>query len=498
MSPLVSVHQVRMAFGGVEVVKGVSLSLFPGEVHAIVGENGAGKSTVAKIIAGVHAPVAGHVALAGQAVTLANPRDAIQRGIALIHQEPLTFLDLNVAENVFVGHQPRRGPWIDGKEMRRRTQEILDSLGVRLRPTDRVGNLSVADQQMVELAAALSHGAKVLLMDETTAALTPKEVAELFTIVRRLREQGCAIAFVTHHLDEVFALADRITVLRDGEHIADRTPTNTDVAEIVRLMVGRDLAEPVDHSSSSAGAPILEVQDLAAEPAFRGVSFTLRQGEILGLGGLVGAGRTEVCQTLFGVRRATSGRVRIGGQPVRLRTARDAMRAGLAMVPEDRQHEGLLTPLPIEVNVSLPSLPRMFRQGWLRRAEERSVAERALAPLKTVFRSVAQPVKQLSGGNQQKVVLAKWLLTEPKILILDEPTRGVDVGAKAEIHRLIRQLVADGLSILVVSSDLPELLSLSDRVLVMREGNLVAELSAAEATPDRVMIAATGQEAHVA
>jgi ABC-type sugar transport system ATPase subunit len=359
----------------------------------------------------------------------------------------------------------------------------------------------VADQQFVELAAALSREAKVLMMDETTAALTPKEVAELFVIVRRLRAEGVAISFVTHHLDEVFEIADRITVMRDGEKVAELRPSETNVAEVVKLMVGRSVSKGAREAPSlpveEKGDPVLAVDGLSGI-RFRDISFALKQGEILGLAGLVGAGRTDVCRAIFGVERASSGVVEIGGKPTRIRHPQDAMAQGLAMVPEDRQHEGLLMPMTIGENGRLAALRALSRRGWRQDRAADEAVEGYLRRLQTSFRSAKQPVRELSGGNQQKVVLAKWLLTEPKVLILDEPTRGVDVGAKAEIHALIQGLVADGLAILLVSSDLPELLDLCDRVLVMREGRIVGEFDRASATPERVMFAATGQEANAA
>jgi len=498
-APLVRAKGIRMAFGGVEVVKGVDLDLYPGEVHALIGENGAGKSTMAKIVAGVHRPVAGSLEVMGKPTTLENPRHAIGQGIALIHQEPLTFPDLDVAENIFVGHQPVRGRFggVDWRTMRTRAGEILQTLGVRLDPQAKVGSLAVADQQMVELAAALSHDAKVLLMDETTAALTPKEVEELFAIVRRLRDQGCAIVFVSHRLDEVFAISDRITVMRDGEKVGERLPRETSVGEIVQMMVGREVTS--SRSTSPAvvsGEPVLRVQGLALRGRFEDVSFEVRPGEIVGLAGLVGAGRTDVCRAIFGISRPHAGRIEVGGREVRIRNPREAMARGLAMVPEDRQHEGLLMPMSISQNGSLAFLRRLAKGGWLREGKERATAQEYAQRLRLAHRSVTQPVRELSGGNQQKVVLAKWLVTQPKVLILDEPTRGVDVGAKDEVHRLMRDLVGQGLAILMVSSDLPEVLDLSDCVLVMREGRLVGRFDRADATPESVMLAATGQVAN--
>ncbi len=494
---MVSAKGLRMSFAGVEVLKGVDVDLFPGEVHAIVGENGAGKSTVAKLIGGVYQPVAGQISISGAPTQIGSPRQAIQLGVALIHQEPLTFPDLEVSENVFAGYQPSRGVrGVDWKAMRQEAGQILGRLGSRVKPTDRVANLSIADQQMVELAAALSHNAKVFLLDETTASLTPKEVEELFVIVRKLREDGCALAFVSHRLEEVFSIADRVTVLRDGEQVATLIPNETSPEEIVRLMVGRDHSDlGLAPRSYQAQEPVLEVKGLSRGSKFHDVSFQLRRGEILGLGGMVGAGRTEVCEAIFGIALPTGGQVLFDAKPVTIRKPADAIRLGIGLVPEDRQHNGLFMPMQIKENTSSVGLAGFARAGWVDRGREGKTATEYATRLRTKLRSVLQPVKELSGGNQQKVVLSKWLLTKPKVLILDEPTRGVDIGAKAEIHMLIRELVEQGMSILIVSSDLPELLGLSDRILVMRQGRIAAEFKGVEADAESVMRAATGQAA---
>lgn len=477
-----------MAFGGVEVVKGVDIELWPGEVHAIMGENGAGKSTVAKMIAGVYRPTAGTIEAFGKEHSISSPRHARELGLALIHQEPLTFPDLTVAENVFVGGLPRKGRMVDWERMHAVSGEILTSLGARLDTHALAGGLSTADQQTIELASALAVNARVLLMDETTASLTPKEVAELFEIVRRLRDQGCAIAFVSHRLDEIFAIADRITIMRDGEKVAERRPSETSVEEVVSLMVGRTVkaVEPRDKPSTEA-APFLRVRNLSSKGRFENIDLEVRPGEIVGLAGLVGAGRTEVCEAIFGAAKST-GTIEIAGEAARIKGPRDAITRGLAMVPEDRQHDGLLLPMSIAENGTLARL----RGVWLREARDRNDVDAMAKSLRTAFRSVKQPVRELSGGNQQKIVLAKWLMMSPKLLILDEPTRGVDVGAKEEVHRLMRQLVDEGMAILMVSSDLTEVMDLSDRILVMREGRLVAEIERREATPESVMMAATG------
>ncbi|MEZ0327002.1 MAG: sugar ABC transporter ATP-binding protein [Fimbriimonas sp.] len=483
---------LRMSFGGVEVVKGVDIELRPGEVNAIIGENGAGKSTVAKLLAGVYRPTGGSIAVGGSEVVLQSPRHAISRGIALIHQEPLTFPDLDVAENIFVGHQPSSRFGLDWRRMRTQAQAILDSLGVKLDPRAKVGGLSVADQQMVELAAALSHDAKVFLFDETTASLTPKEVEELFVIIRRLREQRCAIAFVSHRLDEVLAISDRITVMRDGDKVGELTPASTSVDEIVRLMVGRALATSEPRTMHGDGDVALEVRGLTVPGRVKSVSFQISSGEIVGLAGLVGAGRTDVARAIFGIAKPSSGTLLVSGKEVRINNPRQAMKLGLALVPEDRQHEGLLMPMSITRNATLAILRQLATAGWVRDRAANDLTEREADKLQLVRRSTDQTVAELSGGNQQKVVLAKWLVTKPSILILDEPTRGVDVGAKAEVHRLIRELAAQGLAVLMISSDLSEVLEMSDRILVMREGRLAGELPRGAPAEAVMQAAATG------
>ncbi len=486
-----------MAFDGTETLKGVDFDLWPGEVHGLIGENGAGKSTLAKIAAGVYRPLAGTIERDGRMVEIAGPARANALGIALIHQEPQMFPDLTVTENVFIGHHPRRALGsIDWKSAHHKASEILEGLGAKLNVRSRFGSLSVADQQMVELAVALSNNAKVLLLDETTASLTPKETESLFKIVRGLRDQGCAIAFVSHRLDEVFSICDRITVLRDGSKVGERKPSDTSVQEIISLMVGRELASsPLASLITPSANPILELRGLSLAGRFRDVSLQLRAGEIVAMAGLVGAGRTDVARTIFGIDAASGGAIHLDGKPVRIRSPRHATTLGIALVPEDRQHHGLLMPLSVQSNATLAALKRIS-PFWLRRNSERARTDEYVASLGIRLRATSQAVKELSGGNQQKVVLAKWLLTQPKVLILDEPTRGVDVGAKAEVHRLMRELAAQGMAILMISSDLPEVLAMGNRILVMREGRLVAEFGPGEADSERVMLAATGQEAH--
>jgi rhamnose transport system ATP-binding protein len=495
-SPVVSTRDIYMAFEGANVVKGVNLDLYPGEVHALVGENGAGKSTVLKIIAGIYRPPAGRIEVNGREVVIPNPQDAARLGIALIHQEPLAFPDLTVAENIFVGAEPtRRGVgWLDWPTLYRRSKEVLASLGLKLDPRSRMRGLSVADQQMVDMAAALSQNARVLLMDEPTASLTPNEVERLFSIIRRLRDQGAAIVFISHRLEEIFAIADRITVMRDGEVVGERDPRETNADEIIRLMVGRPLQALFEKPAGQpVGEVLLEARDLSCTSHFQNISLQLRAGEIVGMAGLVGAGRSEVAQALFGILALDSGTILVRGRPVKIKAPRDAMAYGIAFVPEDRQRQGLLMPMSILRNVTLPTLPQFAQIGWLRPHDERKAAQSYVERLRIVLRQVDQPVAELSGGNQQKVVLSKWLLTKPKIIIMDEPTRGIDVGAKAEVHRLMGELASQGIAVLMISSELPEVLAMSDRVIVMREGKLVASFDKSQMSAERIMAAATGQ-----
>jgi rhamnose transport system ATP-binding protein len=487
---------VSKAFGGVDVLKAADLGLRAGEIHGLVGENGAGKSTLAKLIGGVHTPSAGHIEIDGRPVRIPNPRAAIEFGIALIHQEPLTFPDLTVAENIFIGRQPVRSGRVNWKAMIAEAGRVLESLGVDIDPSSPVGGLSIADQQMVEMAAALSQNAKVLLMDEPTAALTPTEVERLMTIMRRLRDQGAALALVSHRMEEIFSVCDRITILRDGCVVGSARTDETDVDAVLRLMVGRPMDSLYAKDVKNAiGATVLEVEHLWRDGEFHDIGFQVRSGEIVSLAGLVGAGRTEVVEAIFGITRPDGGCVKIDGAPVAIRNPRQAMARGLALVPEDRQHHGVFMPQSVWRNATVTVMGFLSRFGWLNDRRSRAVTADSIAKLSIRLRDMRQPVCELSGGNQQKVVLAKWLLTNPRLLILDEPTRGIDIGAKAEVHRWVAELAAGGMAVLMVSSDLPEVLSMSDRILVMREGRLVREFARAEATAGKVIAAATGQEA---
>jgi|YNPNPStandDraft_1061719.scaffolds.fasta_scaffold16067_3 rhamnose transport system ATP-binding protein len=496
-TPILEARNVYMAFGGVDVLKGINFMIYPGEVHGLVGENGAGKSTLAKIFAGVHQPRAGSLWLKGQQVHIHDPGTAVAMGIALIHQEPLTFPELDVAENIFIGRQPiRKGfpPGVDWAVMYQRSDELLKELGVDLSPKAKVRGLSIANQQMVEMAGALSQDAKILMMDEPTAALTPNEVADLFAIIRRLREQGTAIVFISHRLEEVFEISDRITVLRDGEVVGECDPRGTQVEEVIRMMVGRPLSALFDKGENHrAGKPMLEVSGLSRMMKFEDISFTVHAGEIAGVAGLVGSGRTDVARALFGALDIDKGTIKVDGEEVRFKHPRDALAKGVIYLPEDRQHNALLMPMSVSENMTLAVLEKLAPAGWLRERLERTVTQEYIDKLRIVLRQMTQSVRELSGGNQQKVVLGKWLLTRPKVMILDEPTRGIDIGAKSEVHRLMGELAAQGMAILMISSELPEILAMSDRIIVMREGRISATFDRSEATAEKVMAAAVGQ-----
>ncbi len=486
-------RSVAKSFGSVSVLHDVSFDIRSGEVHTLMGENGAGKSTLMNILAGVHQPDGGEIELFGQPVAFSSPHAALSAGIALIHQEPQNFPDLSIAENIFLGRGVPRGAigQINWGEMNRRTAAVLNSLGVKLDPRQRMSGLSIADQQMVELAGALAQDAKILLMDEPTAALTPGEVERLFAIVRNLRETGVAVVFISHRIPEVFEIADRITVLRDGNCIGTRDVRETDKSEIVRMMVGRPLGDMYEKPDAKPGAVKLCVSRLTSGSRFRDIGFEVRSGEIVGLAGLVGAGRTEVAEAIFGIRKRDSGTIEVDGVAMPIRSPSNAIAAGIAYVPEDRARNGLLLPMSIANNTTLASLPAVSTFGFISGSRESQMAEAWRRTLKTRLRDVGQPVNELSGGNQQKVVLARWLETKPKVLIVDEPTRGIDVGAKAEVHHVLAELARQGTAILMISSDLPEVIAMSDRVIVMKEGRISGEFARGQATQERVMRAAT-------
>ncbi|GIJ28981.1 ribose import ATP-binding protein RbsA [Micromonospora qiuiae] len=494
MLPVLALKSVDKSFGAVAALRDARLELYAGEAHALVGENGAGKSTLVKILAGVHSPDAGIVSLEGQPVAFGSPADARAAGIAVIYQEPTLFPDLSVAENIFMGRQPLKGlRRIDASAMRERTNELFARLGVRIDPDRPARGLSIADQQLVEIAKALSFDARVVVMDEPTAALSGVEVERLFAVARSLRDNGAAILFISHRFDEVFSLCQRITVMRDGRWIATDEIGNLTVEGVVRTMVGRDISALFPKVPTEPGEVRLEVDGLTRHGYFEDVSFTVRGGEIVALAGLVGAGRSEVARAVFGIDRYDAGEVRVDGRRLRPGDPSAAIAADLALVPEDRRQQGLVMELSIERNATLPRRWALSRLGLLFGASERRSAAEWARRLQVKAARNSDPVSTLSGGNQQKVVLAKWLSTAPRVLMIDEPTRGIDVGTKSEVHRLLSQLAAEGVAVLMVSSELPEVLGMADRVLVMHEGRLVADIPRDQADEESVMFAATGQ-----
>ncbi|MGP8302073.1 sugar ABC transporter ATP-binding protein [Streptomyces inhibens] len=499
---LLRVEGVTKSFPGVRALDGVDLTLRTGEVHVLLGENGAGKSTLIKMLSGAHRPDDGRILVAGgpdgahdgpHEVHIRSAQDAERLGIATIYQEFNLVPGLTVAENIFLGRQPRTAlGLIDKKTMRARAAELLRRVRLDVSPNTPVAELGIARLQMVEIAKALSLDARVLIMDEPTAVLTSEEVETLFGIVRELRDTGVGIIFITHHLEEIGALGDRVTVLRDGRSVQE-APASTDEDELIRLMVGRDIADQYPRQRpDEPGAPLLRVRGLTrngtkAGPVFEGIDFEVRAGEVVGLAGLVGAGRTEVVRAIFGVDRYDAGTVEIDGTRLARGDVRAAMRAGLGLVPEDRKGQGLVLDASLQDNLTLARLDRDTRGGLVDRGAQRREAAAVAGQLKVRMSGLAQPARTLSGGNQQKIVIGKWLLADTKLLILDEPTRGIDVGAKVEIYQLINELTASGRAVLMISSDLPEVLGMSDRVLVMSQGRLAGELSAEEATQDAVM-----------
>jgi rhamnose transport system ATP-binding protein len=492
-SPIVELLKISKSFGSTPVLNEVDLSLYPSEVHALLGENGAGKSTLVKILCGVHPPDSGSMRIHGREIEFKSPAQARQAGIAVIYQEPTLFPDLSVAENIYMGRQPRyRGGFIDYPAMNRGVTGIMAQLGVPLRAEDPVLGLSIADQQIVEIAKALTFSAKVLVMDEPTAALSSAEVKRLFDVAKRLRAQGVALLFISHRLEEVFSISQRITILRDGEFIATGPVSDFTPDDVIRKMVGRVMATLFPKEAAEMGEPVLTVRGLRRAGVFRDISFVVRHGEIVALAGLVGAGRTEIARAIFGIDPWDEGEVYIEGKRLQNPDPTAAMSAGIALVPEDRQQQGLVMELSARRNATLTLLKQLHRFGLMSPKREKLAAREWTERLQ--FRGhLEEPVRVLSGGNQQKVVLAKWLATQPKLLIVDEPTRGIDVGAKAEVHRTLSQLAKAGMGILMISSEMPEVLGMADRVLVMHEGHLTGEFDRADANEEKIMAAATGK-----
>lgn len=493
--PFIVMRGITKRYPGVVALKDLDFEARQGEVMALVGENGAGKSTLLKVLAGaVHADE-GTIEVNGEPVVMASPREAQQLGITVIYQELNLAEDLSIRENIFVGREPRtRLGTVDFKEMERRTLDLLVDLKIPAKPTTIVRKLNVALRQMVEIAKALSMDAKAIVMDEPTSSLTEQEVVTLMNVVRDLRARGVCVIYVSHRMAEIFEISDRITVMRDGQLVGVRNTADVTPEQVVTMMVGRELTDlyGTDERRPDAGHPVLEVSGLSVGDRVKDVSFAVRSGEIVALAGLVGAGRSETAHAIFGSLPRTAGQVRINGDLIAPKHPADAIRHGLALVPEDRKKEGLFLGLPVRVNMSAPSLAGLRRGPLVDRAAETTLAREQSLRLNLRANAIEVPVETLSGGNQQKVVLGRWLARDPKVLMLDEPTRGVDVGAKAEIYRIIRSVAAQGVAVLVISSDLPEVLGIADRIVVMHEGRIAGEIDAATATEESVMHLATG------
>ena len=483
---------IRKAFPGVQALDGVDLDVRHGEVHVLLGENGAGKSTLMKILSGAQQRDAGSIEIDGRAAALATPRDARDAGIAIIHQELALVPQMTVAENIFLGRAPTRFGLLDQPKMVRDAGMYLSRVGANIDPNEPVGTLSIAQQQLVEIARALSLDAQILIMDEPTSALTDRETERLFATIAGLTARGTAIVYISHRLDEIFAIGDRITVLRDGRHVATQEVRTANRRDLVRLMANRDVDELVPAATHAKGAARLRVEGLSHGRSLHDVSFSARAGEIVGFAGLLGAGRTEIARAVFGLEPFDRGTIYVNEQAVDIRSPRDAIAAGIGFVTEDRKREGLVLSRSVRDNVALPILSRLARLGIVRRAHEHATAESAVRNLNIRTPSVRELARNLSGGSQQKIVLAKWLATGARVLFLDEPTRGIDVGSKQEIYVLINELAASGVAIILMSSDLPEVLGLSDRVLVMREGRIAGEFARADASAEQVMACAVG------
>jgi rhamnose transport system ATP-binding protein len=494
-APLLALRQIAKSFAGVRALRGVDFDLQAGEVHALLGENGAGKSTLIKVVTGAHQPDRGAMEINGQRVEQLSPALAHGLGIACIYQQPALFPDLTVAENIGLRLEPARAlRRVDWKGRRTRAAELLKRIGANLSPDSEVRSLSMPEQQLVEIACALGAGARIVIMDEPTASLTQKEQHLLFAVVRELRQSGVGVIYISHRLEEIFELADRVTVLRDGESVGTNKVDDINETQLIRMMVGREMSSIYPPSESAPGAVVLELKNAGSAVAgVRGVNLQVRAGEVVGLAGLVGAGRTELGRMLFGLTPADTGEIWLNGKKVTITSPADAVAQGIAYVPEDRRRHGVILEMPIAQNMTMAIHPRIFPGTWLRLGAERQLALDYIRDLAVKAYGPEAPGGSLSGGNQQKVSLARWLATKPKLLILDEPTQGVDVGAKSEIHKIIRRLAKAGLAVIMISSDLPEVLGMSDRIGVMRGGALVSILPG-QSDAHTVMAAALGQK----
>lgn len=497
MADLLTMEGIAKSFSGVKVLEDVQFSLRQGEVHALLGENGAGKSTLMKILSGIYNKDAGLIRIEGTEVNPSSPRAARDLGVAIIHQELNMIADLSVQENMFLGCEFKWGRtgFINWTRMAAEAKKYLQQLGMDLSPDRLVGELSVGQQQMVEIAKALSMHAKILILDEPTAALTKREIEKLFQLLESLKKQGVGMIYISHRMEEIFQVSDRITVLRDGGYIGTKDTQAMTMDELVQMMVGREIKERFPKVNVSLGKERLRVEGLAQQGVLDDINLTVRAGEILGIAGLMGAGRSELAKALFGVEKY-QGKIFVDGRPVTINSPGDAIKAGLGLITEDRKGEGLVTQLSVRENLTLANLRSLSRFGFISRSLEAEFVKESVDKLRIKVRDYGQEVSSLSGGNQQKVVIGKWLATQPKVLILDEPTRGVDIGAKREIYDLMNQLVEKGVAIIMISSELPEILGMSDRILVMHEGRITGEFTGQDATQERIMLAATGGRNH--
>lgn len=495
---LVQMKNIAKSFSGTKVLKGVNLELGHGEILALLGENGAGKSTLMKILSGIYSKDSGEIYLDGELCHFQNPKEAQNKGVAIIHQEMNLCNDLSVSENIFLGREVMDGLRLNHKKMDEEAQKILDDLGISMKSTELAGDLKVSEQQMVEIAKALSQDAKILIMDEPTSALSRKEIEDLFRVIRKLRDEGRGIIYISHRLDELRAIADKVSILRDGENVISGNLKDFSIDDIIRHMVGREIQDKFPRILCEKGKEILRVESLNAGPKVRDISFSLYEGEILGIAGLMGAGRTETTRALFGVDEKTSGKIYLFGEEVKTNTPKDSIELGMALIPEDRRKDGLCTDLSIRENISLPNLDSMKNSlGVLSKDLELKISEDTIKSLNVKAKDREMISKNLSGGNQQKVVLGKWLVRNPKVILFDEPTRGIDIGAKVEIYQIMNELKKKGVGVLFISSEMEEVLGMSDRILIFCDGRITGELSREEANQENILKLATRYEEKV-